>query len=161
MKKSKPQQTWKAGDCFAIPLNDGGCLLGQVLANEPLAMNSVACALFNQRVGDGESPLPKLDLLFSTLLATRGLLDAGQWKVIGSHPIQVPRRLFPFEGLRQKGFVGAKVIGSQNVMEFANAFSGLVAWNDWADPNYLDGLLISPAVKPANLKYKAKDGHDQ
>jgi len=37
-----------------------------------------------------------------------------------------------------------------------NAFCGLTFWDDWADPNYLDRLLISPTVKPKNLLYKAR-----
>jgi hypothetical protein len=39
-------------------------------------------------------------------------------------------------------------------MEFAEAFRGLIPWDDWADPNYLDKLLISPDLKPKKLRYK-------
>ena len=37
--------------------------------------------------------------------------------------------------------------------EFANAFCGLYEWDKWANPNYLDKLLISPEVKPKDLRY--------
>lgn len=156
MKELRPRQDWKEGDCFAIPLNDGSGLLGQVLAAEPFVLNSVSCALFHQHLHRGECPVPELGRLFSTVLTTRDLLDSGHWKVVGSHPVQVPRGKFPFESLRRNRFVGAKVVGSRNVGEFANAFCGLAAWDDWADPNYLDSLLISPDVKPASLLYKAR-----
>lgn len=154
MKKTKPHQNWKEGDCFVLPLNDGSGLLGQVLAAEPFVLNSVSCAFFDQRLRAPECPLPELSRLFSTVLTTRDLLDSGQWKAVASYFVQVPREQFPFESLRQNGFVGAKVVGSRNVGEFANAFCGLTIWDDWADPNYLDRLLISPDVKPQNLLYK-------
>lgn len=156
MKKVKPTQNWKEGDCFVVPLNDGGGLLGQVLAAEPVVLNSVSCALFDQRVRAQECQVPELGSLFSTVLTTRDLLDSGHWKVVASHPVQVPREKFPFEPLRQHRFVGARVVGSRNVEEFANAFCGLASWDDWADPGYLDRLLISPDVKPKNLLYRAR-----
>ena len=156
MKKPKLTQQWKEGDCFIIPLTDGSGLLGQVLAKEPTVLNSVSCALFNQRVVQGAYFVPIPGQLFSTLLTTRDLLDAGQWRVVGSNEIQVPRDKFPFESLRSNGFIGAKVFGSKIVQEFANAFCGLIAWDDWADPLYLDRLLISADVKPSKLLYKTK-----
>lgn len=84
------------------------------------------------------------------MLTTRDLLDSGQWKVVASYL----RERFPFESLRQNGFVGTKVVGSRNVGEFANAFCGLTIWDAWADPNDLDRLLIRLDVKPENLLYK-------
>lgn len=156
MKKIKPLQNWKTGDCFIVPLNDGEGMLGQILAAEPSVLNSVSCALFNQRARSSECPLPELGQLFSTVLTTRDLLDSGQWRVVASHPVQVPREKFPYEQLRQNRFVGAKIIGSRNVSEFVNAFCGLSVWDDWADPYYLDHLLINPDLKPANLLYKAR-----
>jgi hypothetical protein len=156
MKRISPQQNWKEGDCFVLPLNDGSGILGQVIAYEPLVLNSASCAFFDQRLRSPECPLPELSRLFSTVLTTRDLLDSGRWKVVASHPVQVPREKFPFEPLRHDRFIGAKVIGSRNVEEFMNAFCGLTFWDDWADPNYLDRLLISPTVKPKNLLYKAR-----
>lgn len=148
------KQPWKSGDCFLIPLKDGTFLIGQVLSAEPEALNSVGCALFDQR-SDGQTLVqPRLANLFSLLLTTRDLLDAGEWKILATFPVEVPRKRFPFEALRSSGFVGAKIIGSGIVAEFANAFCGLVPWDDWADPNYLDQFLLGPELKPKTLKFK-------
>lgn len=154
MGRSK-KQPWKSGDCFLIPLKDGTFLVGQVLSAEPSVLNSVGCALFDQR-SDGQTlAQPSLKSLFSILLTTRDLLDAGEWKILAAFPVEVPREKFPFEALRSSGFVGAKVTGSANVAEFANAFCGLAPWDDWANPNYLDQLLLSPELKPKSLVFKA------
>lgn len=156
MTSAKKIQMWKSGDCFAIPLLDGQSLLGQVLAAEPDVLNSVSCALFDQKADAGQpTVLPEISRLFSTVMTTRDLLDAGRWKVIGTSKITIPTGLFPFEENRASGFIGAKVLGSRNIEEFANAFCGLSPWDDWADPHYLDRLLISPDVKPATLRFKA------
>jgi hypothetical protein len=153
MPKRK-KQDWKPGDCFLIPLADASYLVGQVLAAEPSVLNSLSCALFDQR-SDGETPpRPDLDRLFATLLTTRDLIDSGDWKIFAAHPVEVPRAKFPFEGLRRRGFVGAKVIGSGIVNDLANAFCGLALWDDWADPNYLDRLLLDARLKPTRLLYK-------
>lgn len=87
-------------------------------------------------------------------MTTRDLLDSGEWKILATHPVEVPRSKFPFETLRRKGFIGATVTGSGNINEFANAFCALVPWDDWADPSYLDRLLLSPELKPKNLIFK-------
>ena len=128
--------------------------MGQVLAHEPLAMNSVGCVLFDQRFNNNDVPQPNADAVFSSLLATRDLLDRGVWRVVGNGPIDVPRSAFPFENLRSVGFVGAKIRGSKTVTDFANAFCGLCPWDAWAKPDYLDDFLVSPAKKPKNLVFK-------
>lgn len=157
MKRRKAVQSWNSGDCFGIPLLNGSSLLGQVLAWEPTVLNSVSCALFDQTIQQGNRiPSPEISRLFSTVMTTRDLLDCGRWKIVGSCEIEVPRNQFPFETLRPSGYIGAKVIGSRNIEEFANAFSGLSPWDDWADPHYLDQLLISPSVKPRRLRYKSE-----
>lgn len=153
MRKNKQTQRWSAGDWFGIPLSDGSRLLGQVLSAEPVVLNSVSCALFDQRFQD-VAPPPEVKCLFTALLTTRDLLDSGHWTVVGAGPIDVPRDRYPYESLRSSAFVGAKVIGSGNVAEFANAYCGLTPWDDWADPLYLDHLLISPDKKPAVVVYK-------
>jgi hypothetical protein len=149
-------QKWQDGDCFAIPLNDGGHLLGQILKNEPKAMNSVSCALFNQRIAPGEQPEPRIELLIATLLTTPELLKSGRWKVTHPAKIEVPIEKFPYEHLRAKSWVGAKIRGARIVANFANAYCGLHEWDCYADPDYMDGLLISPDKKPAKLLYKPK-----
>ena len=156
MNRSKTNQQWESGDCFIIPLLDGQFLLCQVLSAEAAVLNSVSCALFNQKIATNTvDPSPDVGRLFSTVMTTRDLIDTGHWKIIGKCDISVSRTEFPFESLRASGFIGAKVIGSRNIEEFANAYCGLSPWDDWADPHYLDRLLISQKVKPTKLRYKA------
>jgi hypothetical protein len=155
MKKNKQQQSWNPGDCFLIPLKDGTFLIAQILAAETAVLNSVSCALFDQRSDGKNLDRPNPAKLFSTVLTTRDLLDSGDWKILATVAVEVPREKFPFEALREIDFVGAKVIGSRNINEFANAFCGLVPWDDWADPAYLDRLLLSTDLKPKNLMFKA------
>lgn len=154
------KQKWNSGDCFAIPLRDGGGLLAQVIRPEPKALNGVSCALFDQRVREGESNEPDLNKLFSTLLTTHDLLGSGRWKVIHSSEVKVPIEKFPYESLREKSFVGAKIRGSRIVENFANAFCGLHEWDCYADPNYFDCLLITPQLKPHKLIYKKDAGEE-
>ena len=157
MTNRASKQTWKPGDCFLVPLADKSYLIGQVLAAEPKVLNSLSCALFDQR-SDGEVlPRPDIGRIFSTILTTRDLIDSGVWEIRGSYPVEVPRKIFPFEKLRSKGFVGAKVIGSGIVNEFANAFCGLSPWDAWADPNYLDRLLLDTKLKPERLTYEKRN----
>lgn len=155
MKKSKRRQTWNVGDCFAIPLLDETWLLGQIIAQELDAMNSVCCGLYNQIMTSTESFVAPVDSqLFAVLLVTRDLLDSGEWKIVGTCNVRIPDTGLPYEETRKSGFVGAKIIGSTTIEGFANAYCALAPWDDWYDPTYLDKLLISPDAKPSHLRYK-------
>ena len=156
MKKQK----WGIGDVFLVPTKDGNFSVAQVVGHEPEAMNSVTCAFFDIKVSNekemaGISDLP-FSRVFSVLFVTRDLLDRSIWKVAGERPVRVPRENFPFESLRSVSFVGAWIIGSRNIGEFVNAFYGLMPWDDWKDPNYLDSLLLSPEKKPTKLLFKKR-----
>lgn len=148
---SKKKQVWSIGDIFVVPLKDGSECLGQVVGREPSVLNSVAIALFDAkgRWSQGEA-LPPLDMpnVFSALLATRDLLDSGRWIVLGKKAVGLAPEQRPYENLRESGFIGAKVRGSANVEEFVNAYYGLMPWDDWYVPNYLDDFLVSPDKKP-------------
>jgi len=154
---AKRRQVWKVGDVFVVPTSDGQAVLGQVIAHEPEVLNSVSSAFFDVRIDRdnnwvGILPIQKI---FSVLFVTRDLLDIGVWRVIGHQPVRVARDLFPYERLRDRGFVGAKVIGSGIVREFLDAYYGLTPWDAWKEPDYLDHLLISPDKKPKSLVLKA------
>jgi hypothetical protein len=153
---AKRRQQWRVGDVFLVPTRDTQAVLAQVVGQEAGVLNSATCAFFDQRIPrasewTGILPVQKV---FSVLFVTRDLLDSGAWRVLGHQPVRVPREMFPYENLRDAGFVGAKVIGSGIVMEFLDAFYRLVPWDDWKDPHYLDGLLISAAKKPPDVLLK-------
>jgi hypothetical protein len=149
------RQRWEIGDLFTVPLPDDTASLGQIVARETQALNSVTCAFFSTRFNsDVPEPTHSLGDLIACLFITPDLLNNGVWQVIGHADVTVPRHLFPFEETRDRGWVGAKVYGSKNVAEFLAAYHGLTAWDDWADPTYLDRLLISPDKKPKKIILK-------
>jgi hypothetical protein len=155
----KRRQAWKVGDVLLVKLKDGSFVVGQIVGQERDVLNSVSCAFFDLRVKSEEEldridELP-LDKIFAVLFVTRDLLDDGVWRVVGSRRVTLPKAQLPFERLRAGGFVGARVNGSGNVTDFLNAFYGLMPWDGWHDPNYLDGFLISPDKKPAKLMFKS------
>jgi hypothetical protein len=150
---AKRKQQWKVGDVFVIGLRDGTHAIGQIVGREAEVLNSVSVALFNQRVDRPEKAIDgdrSESHAFSILFATRDLLDSGVWQIVGTRPVEIAPSRFPFESTRPAGFVGARVIGSKIVGELASAFFGLVPWDDWHDPHYLDKLLVSPDRIPPN-----------
>jgi hypothetical protein len=157
---SAKRRKWNIGNAFAVPTCDGRYLAGQIIGREENVLNSVTIALFDEVRGSAEE-IGFADLgesqLFSTLFATRDLLDSGRWKIVGDRPVVLPKKLFPFEHRRASGFVGAKVIGSAIINEFVNAYLGLVPWDDWKDPTYLDKLLISPSKRPSTILLKSRE----
>lgn len=156
---ARRRQQWEIGDVFTVPTVDGQLALGQIVGREPSVLNSVTVALFDQRYAPSPSIVP-MDLsearAFSVLFTTHDLLDSGVWRVVGTKPVAIPRAQLPYESTRATGFVGAKVTGSAIVRELINAFFGLVPWDDWKDPNYLDGLLRPTRKRPANAMLKRR-----
>ncbi len=141
------KKTLSVGDVFAIRMRDDGFAVGQILdARGP--MNSVGIALFDERCARPDDAMT-IDIseerAFSIIFCTRDLLDDGVWTVVGNRPIEIRPESFPHT---------KKVIGSFNVMKLVEAYFGLVLWDDWHDPQYLDKLLISADKKPKNVVHK-------
>lgn len=142
-----------------IPTSDGRFAIGQIIGQEPDLMRSVTVALFDERYDSVEAahdgPACNPDALYAILFVTVNHLESGDWNVVGSQTVTVDPELNPHEHTRSTGFIGAKIVGSDIVSEFVEAFYGLAPWNDWKDPHYLDSLLISEAAKPVHrLVYK-------
>ena len=130
-------------------------LLGQILRYETDGLPKVSCALFDLVFREEDDvPVPTEDKVFSILFTTQDTLDNGFWRLIGQRPVIVPQMRFPYETLRGAGFVGAKTYGSGIVKQLANAFVGLRPWDRYADPEFLDKLLVSADKKPKKLIYK-------
>jgi hypothetical protein len=150
----RKKQRWAIGDIFVVELMDGTYTIGQIVGQERPVLNSVSIALFEVKCGSQElakNVLIPQSRLFSVLFATRDLLDSGKWAVVGTRSILIRPEQFPFEHLRDAGFVGAKIIGSAIVTAFLNAYYGLAPWDAWKDPNYLDSFLVTAEKKPRNL----------
>src|SRR5260221_7397416 len=154
MEMGHKRQKWQVGDLFAVPLLDGTFAVGHVVGRERKVLNSVTCAFFSTRFKEFRDSMPDPDSLIACLFTTHDLLGRGVWKVVGHAAPEIPYEYMPCEETRSMGWVGARVYGSGNVNEFLNAYHGLTAWDDWADPGYLDGLLISRNKKPAKLLLK-------
>jgi hypothetical protein len=132
--------------------------MGQVIAREPEALNSVSVALLDIRFTDWPDLAVlkgvTFDHVISCLLTTPDLFRSRRWLVELPGEVVVPRYAFPYEDTRETGFVGAKVIGSAIVVSFLEAFHGLSPWDALRDPGYFDKLRISPSKKPATVLYR-------
>ena len=153
---AKRKQKWKDGDLFAVPLEDSTYALGQAI---DLQMpNVVRCAIYSAKLSAEDFPRASAvhadGTLISLVATTREQLDFGVWKVLGSALVSVQRDQLPNEQFRAAGWVGAKIYDASIVEEFCNAFHALLPWDDWADPHYLDKLLVSSSLKPKNLVFK-------
>lgn len=151
------KQRWHVGDVFTVRTSDGMYIVGQIVGREAHVLNSVSVAFFDVRVADPAHAIGialVADLVFSIVFSTRDRLDSGKWVVVENRPLAVGTRQLPYEEQRSLGYVGAKVIGSANLEKFLNAYYALAPWDDWADPTYLDRLLISSSKKPSRLIFK-------
>lgn len=159
--KRRKRVVWNVGDIFIVPQKDGKYSVGQVIGREREALNSVTCAFYGIRLD--EKPTGRVDLELPTRkviaihFVTPESLNFGMWIVVG-HAEPANTEMFDdiLGQLKRDGFVGATVTGSGIIREFLDAFFGLAPWDDWADPNYLDTLLISPDKKPKHLLYKPR-----
>lgn len=153
----KKKQVWGIGDYFTVPLADGTFSIGQVVGQEPEALNSVTCAFFARRLDSATvrlvDHLVERDLI-SVLFVTRDLLDSGDWQIIFSADPFPTATYFDVAALRAKGFVGVKVIGSGIVIKLMDAYYGLYPWNGFNEPDYLDRLLVSADRKPSHVVLK-------
>lgn len=155
----KARKKWKAGDIFAIPLNDGRFSAGQVVGVESDMPESATIALFDKPVeyASRESVCPELQgsTVYSSLFATVDHLQSGAWMCVCNEAIQTEVRPKDFYTHQASGWIGARVIGSAIISEFVNAYYGLAPWDNWHDPNFLDTLLWSKDFKPVGrLVYK-------
>jgi hypothetical protein len=147
---------WKTGDNFLVPLADNTYAQGQVFGYELRALDSAICGFSSQRfeaIPPSLGPIAEPSLI-AALFVTRDLLDRGIWHIVDNSPVLRWQKFLDVEGLRPKGFVGAKIYGSGNVADFLGAYHRLLPWNNYFDPNYLDELLLSPDRKPTDLLFK-------
>src|SRR5262245_6301236 len=154
---ARRKQVWKVGDVFAIGAQDGSFCAGQIIGHEAALLNSATIALFEHRSNSPSELLQReltIERAFSLMFVTRDQLDAGAWQVVGDRPVSIDRSWFPYEATRAHGWIGARVIGTKIVQEFVDAYFGLVPWDDWQDPEYLDKLLLPSRSRPANVSFK-------
>ena len=89
--------------------------------------------------------------LISLVATTREQLDFEVWKILGNKKIEIPKDDYPNEKFRNNGWIGSKIYDAAVVEEFLDAFYALVPWDNWADPTYLDKLLVDKTKRPNKL----------
>lgn len=149
----RKKANWGINDVFAIPLKDGQFAVGQVLDLQ--MANIVRIAIYDEKLLTLNSipieNLCQLKDLISLVACSREQLDYHVWKILGATEQLIPVSKFPNEQYRIKGWIGSKHYDAAIIGDFVNAFYSLTPWDDWANPFYLDNLLVDKAKKPKNL----------
>jgi len=138
------------GDIFGVPLPDGTMAIGQVLARERDALNSVGCVFFASIATPSQAMSGKFEPV-AILLVTPDLLNRGVWPILAKGEVSIPPEKRPYERFRANSWIGVIVTGSGIAQEFLGAYHGLCPWDDWHDPNYLDTLLLPNVERPKHV----------
>jgi len=157
MAKEENKQHWKPGDVFIVEQRDGVCSVGQVL--DIMMKNVVSCAFFDVRVSCTAVAGPfelGSDRLIAALSVSREQLDFAKWIIVDAQNILLDRSAWPNENCRDQEWVGSIVYDAAIAEELLDAYNGLVPWDDWHDPEYLDKLLADPDRKPKHIFYRKR-----
>ena len=146
---------WDPGVVFAVPLPDNTAAVGQAIAL--MLPNVVYCALTDIRLASVSAKPPSLEpsSVVSRVALTREQLDYRAWPLLGEQPLVCTKDDFNNERFASKGYVGATIYDAALAEDFLAAFHALAPWDDWHDPHYLDGWLVSPERKPRVLQFKS------
>ena len=147
---------WQINDVFAIPLMNGKYAIGHVL--DQRMVNTVRIAIYNEVINNLDDivldNLLENNDLISLIEVTREQLDYGVWNIIGNKPTTIPVERYANEQFRSNKWIKSIVRDAALAEDFANSYYGLLPWDDWYDPNYLDAYLVDLSKKPTNLLYK-------
>jgi hypothetical protein len=153
------RQKWTLGSVFQIQLSDDSFTLGHVIGIESQALNSFIGVFYAARYSSLEE-IKELreqlrnDKIISVQFVTRDLLDSGDWAVIGNISPPSVENYISIEELRDKGFIGVKIIGSGIMIKLLEAVYKLYPWDGFARPDYLDSLLFDMSQKPQEVLLK-------
>lgn len=140
--------SWHPKALFRIPLPDGNGRLGQVIGL--MTPNVAYCAFSSREASAGTEALPlQRSEIIAALAVTREQLDYGVWQIVGHAPPVLSIAEFANEKFATMGYVGARIYDGALAEDLLAAYAGLTEWDDWHDPNYLDGLLLPPCTRPA------------
>ncbi len=153
---------WDQADFVGIPLLSGGYGLGQIVAVRDCLPDSLFLALSLRRLpspSDGQGPgSPAIDRLalsevISILFVAPSALAEGLWPIFGFDTLPQTDRLLSLEqARRQAGRLEdpARAVHDPALVEaFVNACHGLLPWDYFPDPALFDGMLLTPANRPA------------
>lgn len=156
---ARKKQQWQVGDYFGIPTENGNFAIGQIMGDYLSMGMGLACIMSRQTTN---SKIEKINLeekdIISAIFVLDGALIRGEWPIL-AHGIadkQLLKKYLPQTDSIEKGnAIGFDVHTSGILDEFVKAYFGLMPWNDWYDPEFLDKeILISPDKKPDNVIYK-------
>lgn len=155
---AKNNRKWDVGTVFAVPLASSECGFGQVVSTKVLRTPSVALFALRMACATPLEQLPPLhfDTCFSILTVSAHALDKGIWRLLGQRDLLFDQSVDPNARLRINQYVGSRFFTDNMVDAFFNAYFGLEPWDDFADPETLDKLLIPPHVRPNSAIFKRK-----
>lgn len=144
------------GEIFSIELLEGFCVVAQVLSYEADAMGSYLCA-FTMVPLHEDNRVEELDQrdVISVQFVTADSFKMPEWQRIGSAPILPVEFFLDLKAARKVGFIGTEIFGGRNVTKFLCACFGLRAWDDWANPTYLDSMLLPGTPRPPLARMKS------
>ena len=150
------------GQVFAVPLSDGSARIAQVIGIDWDGFEEPICAFTLIRAEDWtDGTALSMDDVMAVQTVTSDLLRSRprRWRTVGSaEPLEVPRDFFQSPSRK---FLDAPdtrdripasnsiVLGSGNMTKFLEACLGLRPWDDYAWPDYLDGVLLPGRARPA------------
>jgi len=147
MKKKKV--SYRTGDIFAVPLEDGSYGLGYVVDendDEPF------CAFFANRTKTPTDLLINLDddlkHPLTILEITSNALQDGIWPILANKITDFSNYNIPTDG---KGKSHTSGIGES----FLNAYHGFTYWDEMYDPKYFEKKLISRVPLPSSIRFKS------
>lgn len=149
------QSQWRKGTVFLIPLQDGTCGVGQIITDEVMGSPTVAIYSVRFPCSANEHDMTALVrdqcIALITLLGLQAL-KKGKWRPVGVREIALNSSQSENWKFRGANWVGSKLYSDTVVDALLNAFHGLEPWDDFADPEYLDKLLLPPATRPQGVK---------
>ena len=146
-----PRQVAKVGDVFWVPIGADAYVLGQIVEIEKAVLNSICCALFDQKSIEPEMENFDLSSPFSVQFVTKDLFNAGVWERVCNSKVIIPDLLLPYREAKKNDWIGVKVIGSGIIIKFLSAYYGLRDWAEMHDPQYYQHLLLPGASRPESV----------
>lgn len=154
MPKTSIRKKLKAGDYFAVPLENGEYGLGQILDMVEFT-GDAACVLFDQKFVLGAPITVTPDNIVAARYVFAPLLRR-YFPIVhtGEADPRLLKKYFPENERFKRGDVVGMESNQTGIAEmFLNAYFGLTPWDECYDPHFYDDMLVSPDKKPSNLIY--------
>lgn len=149
------KHAWQSGDVFGVPMPNAKYGLGQIISLEKECMDSVVCAFFENVMSE---PGEKIGLyapeIISIQFVTKDSLARGIWRYFWTELPLVEDFVHELESVRGSEYVGVKIRGSGIMQNFLSAYHGLSYWDEYADKQLFDKLLLPSRLRPVCVIFK-------